>query len=250
VVRSLALSGVCLLIAAPLVGEGLICFILIVPVHLVVAPLSAFITVAVKNARIDHLPRAPGLELLLLLLPFAAALANRAWPPANAEPVTMVDSVIASAPPEAVWRSIDELRFTFNQPAPWLVRLGLPVPVEIRGGGAFVGAQRRVVFSNGVVVASVVGASRPTRLDLQLSTENPGQEFFDHWSVLGNSHFDLEALPDGRTRITHSTTYQPLSFPRWYFEPMEKWLGQKVQRHMIETYARQAFPSGDPVASR
>jgi len=247
-VRALMLSAVCLAIAAPMLGEGLVCFILIVPLHLVIAPLSARAAHQFAASRRRHLPGAPGIQLLLLLVPFGAALSNRLSPPEPAEPVTMVDTVVANAPREAVWRSIDRLQLRFTLPAPWLLRLGLPVPLEIQGGGAYLGAERRVLFSNGTVVAKVVGAEAPQRLDLVLSVEHPGREFFDHWSILGTSRFDLEELPGGRTRITHATTYRPLSFPRWYFGPVERYLGRKVQRYMLEAYARQTFSADERVS--
>ncbi len=248
-VKSLGLSLLCLLIAAPMLGEGFFCLVFILPVHLVISPIAATISSNVLNRRRKALPRVDGVELLLLLLPFGAAVASRMNPPDAVPEVVLVDSVLADAPPEAVWRSIELLQFQFDGTAPLLVRAGLPLPLEIRGGGAFVGAERRVIFSNGTVLARVTRAEAPRSFEVALWVEQSGTEFFDHWSVLGTSRFELEATADGRTRITHSTSYRPLSFPRWYFEPIERHLGARVQRYMLETYAQQAFPSG-PVAGR
>lgn len=249
VLKSLGLSLVCLLVVTPMMREGLLCLVFILPFHLVVSPLTAQLVVILRRTR-RSAPRPDGVELLLLLVPFAAALWSRLNPPDPVAPVILVDSVVADAPPEAVWRSIDRLQLQFTQPAPWLVRAGLPQPLEIRGGGAFVGAERRVVFSNGTVLAKVTRADAPRSFEVALSVEESGTEFFDHWSVLGDSRFELEAMEGGRTRITHSTSYQPLSYPRWYFEPIERYLGRRVQHYMIDTYARQAFPSEVEVAGR
>jgi hypothetical protein len=81
---------------------------------------------------------------------------------------------------------------------------------------------------------------------VELSIENSGREFFDHWVRLGRSTFRLERLPQGRTRIVHATKYWPRLRPRWYWAPVENQLAQVVQAYLLEAYAKQIF--SDPIA--
>ncbi len=154
---------------------------------------------------------------------------------------TYADTIVIDAPPEVVWASIERLHLDFATQAPWVVQ-ALPRPLAIRGGGASVGSERRVIFDNGVVLARVTASDPPRSFEVALSVEQSGREFFDHWSDLETSRFVFEALPDGRTAVTHSTTYRPLAWPRWYFAPAERALGSVLQRHMLEAYAAELFP--------
>jgi len=129
----------CMVVSAPVLGEGLMCMILILPWNLVLAPIVALLTAWISRSLGGH-GRA-----LLLLVPMSALLplldARRSTE--ELPPVELVDSVLVEAPIEQVWSSLEYLRLPLDTPAPLLVRLGLPQPVGIEGGGAFVGAERR-----------------------------------------------------------------------------------------------------------
>lgn len=238
--RALLLSIFCLLIGAPLQGEGAICLIVAVPIAVLTTLLSAFIAAALTR-------RFGRASQLLILLPFAASAYERLHPPPLSSPETISDSVIVQASPEQVWSSIEKLDIRFLKPPPWVTRIGAPVPYALRGGGAHVGAERRVLFSNGVVLATVTQARPGERFDIRLRVEESGREFFDHWMVLGDSSFLLAPLPGGRTQLTHVTTYRPLSSPRWYFRPVERYLGHAIQHYMLEAYAEQHFDAARPL---
>jgi hypothetical protein len=246
---ALKLVLLCMVVAAPALGEGLLCMVLVLPWNVIVAPIVAKLTawISGKLGRRGH-----ALALLLplsCLLPLLDGLSGVEERPL----VELEDAVLVDAPIEEVWSSLEYLRLPFDAPAPLLVKLGLPRPVGIVGGGAFVGAERRVVFDNGTVVARVTRTRPPFEFDIDLSIERPGREFFDHWSTLLDSRFTLEAVDAQHTRVTHRTRYRPNILPRWYFEPVERAGGKLVQRYMLEAYARQLRPSahaGPAVSSR
>lgn len=246
---ALLLSVICLVVATPLLGEGIACLMIVLPWHLVISPGVAGIVGFVTR----RLLRARRAKAAMLVLAFAGNAAAPAVDARLADPdarETFADQVVVDAPQEAVWRSIERLHMDFSTPAPWIVRAALPRPVGIRGGGAGVGDERRVLFDNGVVLATVTASDPPRSFDIDLKVVQSGPEFFDHWAVLERSRFVLDTLPDGRTAITHVTTYRPLAFPRWYFAPVERLLGKLVQRHMLEAYAAEVFPTeAAPMAS-
>jgi hypothetical protein len=238
---ALVLSVICLLVATPLLGESVACLIVIAPWHLVLSPLFG----AVAGFLVRRV-QGPS-RVVLLLLGFGAAAASPVVDRSLADPdarETFADRVIVDAPPDVVWASIDRLQLDFTTPAPWVIAAALPQPLGIRGGGATPGSQRRVLFGNGVVLATVTASDPGRSFDLALTVERSGPEFFDHWAVLDQSQFELEALPDERTAISHVTTYRPLAYPRWYFAPVEHALGGVVQRYMLEAYAAEGFAPG------
>lgn len=247
---SLLLSVVSLLIFAPLAGEGAICIIFIAPWFLVVAPVSAALTAAV--ARWRKRTQQPLAALFLLLLPSGALWLEERFP-TPVEPVTLSNSVIIPAPVEQVWDELAAVDLSVTRRTPVLIRALLPQPLGVAGDGAYVGAERRVTFHNGVVLARVIRSEPPLRFEMDLTVTESGREFFDHWAKLGRSSFVLEPLPDGRTRLTHATSYEPRVTVRWYSEPFERRLGELLQGYVIEAFAEQLFsrgPASSPVAVR
>lgn len=252
---SLAMSVVCVLAAAPIMEEGAVCLVVIAPWVVVLTPLIALL--AGWGLRRLGWDGARGIALLsALVLPVSMTWADvelrRDMPE---EILVFEDSVVVDAPRTAVWASIERLELDLDKGAPWVVRALLPRPIAILGGGAHPGAERRVVFSNGTVVATVTAAEAPSRFDIDLRVEDAGVEFFDHWTNLRDSTFELEELPGGKTRVVHRTRYEALCFPRWYFAPVEEYFGRKLQAHLLEAYADQFFPVPPrderlPVASR
>lgn len=239
--RGLALSACTLLFAAPLMGEGAICLIVIAPWHLVLTPLFALLGAwATRRWQLGPWVKAALAAGLLTLVVVAPRLDARLMDaPA---PITLSDRVVLNASPEAVWASVERLHLDLDGRAPLWMRALLPVPREIRGGGADPGAERRVIFDNGTLLARVVSAEAPRRFEVALSIEDAGSEFFDHWIVLERSTFTFEPLPDGRTAFTHTTTYRPRHAPRWYFAPIERALGGEIQGWLLEEYGRQIGP--------
>lgn len=238
-----------MVVAAPALGEGLLCMVVVLPWNLIIAPLVALLTAWLSGKLGGY---RGGLMLLVPLSCLLPLLDGR--PDGRELPLVEIeDAVLVDAPIEQVWSSLEYLRLPFDTPAPFLVRLGLPQPIGIEGGGTFLGAERRVLFANGTVVARVSRTRPPFEFDIDLSVERPGREFFDHWSRLVDSRFTLEATGRNQTRVTHRTRYRALVFPRWYFEPVERAGARLVQRYMLEAYARQLRPfaeAGPAVSSR
>lgn len=243
---SLLLSVVSMLTFAPLAGEGAICLIYIAPWFLVVAPVSALVTRAVVRRR-RKTPQPLG-PIVLLLIPSGALWLEERFP-TRVEPVTLSNSVVIAAPVEQVWAQLATVDLSVAEQAPALVRALLPRPLGIVGGGAHVGAERRVRFHNGVVVARVIRSEPPLRFEMDLSITDSGQEFFDHWARLGRSVFVLEPLPDGGTRLTHATSYEPRVTVRWYSEPIERRLGQLLQGYALQAFVDQLFTERTPASS-
>lgn len=102
-----------------------------------------------------------------------------------------------------------------------------------------------MVFDNGSLLATVTRSEPPRRFDIDLRVEEAGREFFDHWAQLMDASFSFDALPDGRTRLTHATRYRPRVAPRWYFEPLERFFASKVQGSLLREFGRQRFGAPD-----
>ena len=236
--RAFTLAGLTLLCALPLMGEGVLCLIVLAPWYAVGAPLTAAgVGWAARRYQLGPWAKAAMAATAAALLLGAPALDRPAL--RALAPVTLSDTVVLDAPAQVVWDSVERLHLDLEGDPPVWMRLLLPVPAEIRGGGASPGDERRAVFQNGVVVATVRAADPPHGFEVALSIEDPGREFFDHWVVLQDSTFTFVPLPDGRTAFTHTTTYRPRHAPRAFFQPIEIALGRRMQAYLLDAYARE-----------
>jgi hypothetical protein len=244
VMMALALVG-----GLPFLGEGAACIIVVAPLHLLGAALVGWITGAIIRDRRANRPPGP-IIIGFLLLPAAATWVDGRLPSRPLPAVTIADSVVIDAPREVAWATIADLQLQFPDGASGPIDAAfaalLPRPRALEGGGIAPGSRRRVVFDNGTLLATVTRSEAPRRFDIELRVEQAGREFFDHWAQLMDASFTFDALPDGRTRITHATRYRPRVAMRWYFEPIERFLASKMQGHLLQEFVRQHF--GAPTA--
>jgi hypothetical protein len=240
----LVMGGLALAGGIPILGEGAVCLVAVFPIYVLAVVIVAAITGAIVRHRRGK--RAPGaLTIGLLLLPAAASWVDARLPSRPLPTVTIADSVVIDAPRDAVWATVAHLELGFpdhaTNPTDELLAAMLPRPRALVGDGVAPGSVRRVVFDNGTLLATVTRSEPPRRFDIDLRVVQAGREFFDHWAELIDASFSFDALPDGRTRMTHASRYRPRVAPRWYFEPLERFFASKVQASLLQEFVRQRF---------
>jgi hypothetical protein len=245
--RSMWSGLITVLAPAPLMGQQIVCLIVVVPYVLVAAPLSAFLTrLVLRRFRRG----AQGLGIALLLGGGYTASVIPSQEEREQTVMVLSDSILTPLSREALWASIDELQLSMTGAIPWWQQGLLPTPRRIEGGGASVGSIRTVSFDNGTVQAKVTESNYPSNFSFTLEVTETGPEFLDHYVQLERSTLLFE--PQGHeTLLTHTTWYRPLAFPRWYFEPIELVLGSYLQRQLLTQYQAQVSEApADRVARR
>jgi hypothetical protein len=225
---ALKYTTILLCVVSPVLGEGAVCVLMASPIIYLVVILSVLVGswLIEKNRGVNA----------IAILPFLYAVWD-ARPPEKLPVVTISDSVEMAAPPEVVWETFANLALPLDQPLPFFLRAGFPGPEQILGEGLFVGAERRVIFENGTIVARVDAVNFPHSFHVKLSYEEIGHEFFNRWMILDEATFTLEALPGGRTRVTHQTSYRRMLSPGLYFAPLEEYGAHLLQQYLLEVCA-------------
>jgi hypothetical protein len=227
VVATMKYVTLCLCIVAPMLGEGAVCLAMAAPIVYPVAALTAW---ALTRSRSTSLRCA-------VALPFLLAVVERA--PIDERPIVeLADSAELDVPPDVAWRAIEQLALPLDAKPPLFLRLGFPTPRALLGTGVAPGAERRVVFANGTVVARVTESQPGRRFAVALSYADVGHEFFDRWLMLEDATFSFEPLPGGRTRLVHATHYRRLLAPAFYFGPLEEFGVHQMQRYLLDTFRR------------
>jgi hypothetical protein len=136
--HALLLTGVTLLLGAPLFGEGLICLLMLAPIYLAITIVVAVLARALFRAA------SPAVRAGALIAPWLLFAVDRPVPVGELPIERVRDEVVLAVAPEDVVASIDHLELSIPPPPPGLLRWGLPIAQALHGKGIGVGDQRRL----------------------------------------------------------------------------------------------------------
>jgi len=138
------------------------------------------------------------------------------------------DRLLINAPATAVWNYV--VSFPAINPAPdyWLTKVGLPSPLATTCQGAFVGAARECIFTDGLIFRERVSEITPARLLTFEIVEQPSNpELLGHLT-LHRGQFQLIENNDGTTTLIGRSWYTLHMRPLWYFD----WWTRDVTSHV------------------
>lgn len=229
-VDAILLTFVGLAAAAIILGEGVVCLVIVSPA------LYVFIFCGVLLGRIWFRPNYSKLQLTIFPLFTMLTLGESVY---HAEEQAVVtDRIMIHAPPAKVWPHV--LAFP-EIPDPldyWIFRLGLPYPTTTTNGGNFVGADRRCIFSNGVVIKERVAefvANEKLTFDIAEQPTDP--EAYGH-ITLHRGQFILQDNHDGTTTLIGSSWYTLHVRPRWYFDLWTRDMSRAVHLRVMNHIKR------------
>ena len=223
--------------------EGLVCLVL-------AAPLGAAMALAGGGigrylAQTGHRRGRPLLSLALLPAVFAM---DAALPPAI--PLETHYSIEIDAPTAPVWRAVIGAE-PIGPPPAWLATSGIAYPVRSQIEGSGVGASRVGVFSTGLAQERVTAWEPERTLAVEVLTQPPAMTEMSPYHHVHAPHvldyfqtttmrFDLEALPNQRTRLTLHAHHILRLDPVLYWQPMVLWAIEANVNRVLHTIASQA----------
>jgi hypothetical protein len=138
------------------------------------------------------------------------------------------DRLLINAPATAVWNYVVSFPAINAAPDYWLNKVGLPSPLATTCQGAFVGAARECIFTDGLIFKERVSEIRPARLLTFEIVEQPSNpELLGHLT-LHRGQFQLIENNDGRTTLIGRSWYTLQMRPLWYFD----WWTRDVTSHV------------------
>jgi len=127
-----------------------------------------------------------------------------------------------------VWNYVVSFPAINAAPNYWLNKVGLPSPLATTCQGAFVGAARECIFSDGLVFKERVSNITPVRLLTFEIVEQPSNpELLGHLT-LHRGQFQLIDNNDGTTTLIGRSWYTLHMRPLWYFD----WWTRDVTSHV------------------
>jgi hypothetical protein len=138
------------------------------------------------------------------------------------------DRIRIDAPANQVWNYVVSFPAIDAAPNYWLNKMGLPSPLATTCQGAFVGAARECIFSDGLVFKEKVSEITPARLLTFEIVEQPSNpELFGHLT-LHRGQFQLIDNNDLTTTLIGRSWYTLHMRPLWYFD----WWTRDVTSHV------------------
>jgi hypothetical protein len=186
-----------------------------------------------------------GLPVALVLLLPISLWAEAKLTPRHA-PATIETSRVLAMTPNIAWASAAFFEDT-DEERSTLLRLGLPAPMGTSGRQDEVGAIVRCLYEDAHITKRMTQVDRGKVLAFDV-IEQSGIE--DRSIQLLRGAFHFEGMPDGRTRVTLSSTYEPLLDARLYWRPIERAVCRALHRHILDGMEKRALRGVPVVASR
>lgn len=196
---------VCVLMAAPLIAAGL--------------ALGALLGFLFRKYVLDKSKARRSIKLIVLvLMPLFLAGANWVEQPARRIPrtETFTTTLRVDAEPERVWEQLKSVD-SIGGSKPFLLRIGLPVPVSCSLEGEGVGARRVCYFDSGYIAERVTAWKPPVLMGLEITESKlPGR----HWLSFKDASYEIRR--EGNvTVVVRKTTIISRLYPAWYWRPLE-----------------------------
>lgn len=226
--------------------EGVLCLIMGAPVVVLSHAFSFVLTTKAIQALRKGGRETMVSAALLLLIP---AYQSAAQIPLTAE---RVESTVIEidAPAERIWPLLFNLPSVPSPNHP-LLAAGVAHPVAVRSAATTVGARRECVLSTGIMPETITVVEQNRLLRFAVGETPPpvrevnpfGEVHAAHehgYFTVHDGEFQLESLPNGRTRVTGTSRYAYRLYPELYWGLWCDHLVDQIHRSVIEEIKRQA----------
>lgn len=245
-------SLVILVITMLLNIEGSICWIMIYPFFAILAGLGGLIAYYIKKGRAKNMsndndfgkPTTLNMSLLFLLPAFAGYVeGEKTLTPRH---FNMSEEVIIAASPKEVWKElthINELE-SKEKTGSFSGMLGFPRHLRTVLDTPAIGGKRIAIYEKGLYFKETISQYEPEHLmalDIKTDPKNIPPTVMDEHILIGGKHIDiledvykLEALPDGKSRLTLSTHFYINTPFNWYSGIWAHYLMKDILQEELE----------------
>jgi hypothetical protein len=226
----------CLAVLLVTGAEGGVCVLMALPVILIGLAIGGFCGYFFKRLVIDKSRMPQTIKLIALLItPFALMGANAAEKPSRdcVRSETFISSITIDSEPEEVWKAIKSVEH-LDLPKPFLMKIGLPVPLRCELHREEVGGKRICYFDSGYIEETIVEWNFPLSMKMEITeTRLPGR----HWLSFKDCSYELNRRGD-RTILIRKTTINSRLQPAWYWRSLEG-LGVQTEHDYLFDYLRE-----------
>lgn len=222
--------------------EGWACWIMILPIFLVLSSLggatAGYIRIR-KSKKLDKLQLS-----LALVLPFLISPVEQAIGP-KLSTFKAVTSIEINAPDSIIWNNVTRVRkISANEDEGTINKwLGIPRPVEAELNYEGVNAERKAIFTGGLIFTEIVTEYKHQKymtFSIQPNTGEIPSTTFDEHILIGGKYFDvltgtyeLEQLSNGRYRLHLWSEFEVNTTFNFYSGLWGSWIMKDIQNNIL-----------------
>jgi len=223
-----------LLLAAVLLGEGVVCILVSAPIFYAVGAIIVFILALVNKDRkdsdedtLDSGMFAFGILLLLMMSGLYGDIQKK--------PMQQVSMTKIVAGDLSLARLDEQVDLMANLPR--FFDLGFPKPLDMKGEGTGIGDFRKVAFKSTTKGVGTLNLKIVERQKNKIVFKAVADDtHISHWMSWNTVTVTLNTLPKGDTEIKWTSTFQCELGPAWYFVPVERYAVKLSSSHLLNTY--------------
>lgn len=181
--------------------------------------------------------------LLFWLIPRAGGVIEGR--PRGNRPESVSTEIVIPAPIARCWDAIMFYEEVTHEP-PLILRIGLAHPLYTIGVSRKPGDVKTCVYNKGRITKRITAVADRSLLEFEVIEQRIGYE--RDVRLIGGS-FRLEPLGPDSTRVTLTTTYEPLLGPRFCWRPGERLAVHLLHRHVLEGMRLKSISGGGLVSA-
>jgi hypothetical protein len=231
----------CTAILVAIGAEGYVCVLMSAPLIAVGLAFGALFGWLFRTRVIDKSPHATTLTLLaLLVLPGLLMGANSAERESRRtlRTQTVTDVLLLDTSPESIWNGLKSMDH-IEANKPFLMKIGLPVPVSCKTEGEGLGGKRTCYFESGYIEEKIVEWNPPNSMKFEITASDvPGRP----WLTFKDASYEIRQ-DQVHTTVTRNTTIISRLSPAWYWKRLEA-LGVHTEHRYLFEALEQKFSKG------
>lgn len=225
---------------------GVFCALVLIGIAMVPLVVGALLGHGLRTVfrRLGYDLRKPLVLGIAALLSLSAALLERMMS-TPASLVTISTSGDINRPIDICFSSVQFYEEVRHKP-PLILRIGLAHPLRTEGSSLRVGDRKTCIYNKGRLVKETTNVRAPELMEFNIIEQQIG---YERDVRLTSGSFVLTPLTAESTRVTLTTTYQPLLGPRWAWAWSEAYAVHTLHSHVLEGMRRDAKSTGEAAAS-
>lgn len=217
-------------------AEGWVCVLMATPLIVLGLAIGSLCGYLFRRHIIDRSRFPQTMKCIALLFtPLLLLGANTAERPLRSalRTETFVTSQVLNAEPDQVWQALKSVE-SIDAPRPFLLRIGLPVPVRCELEGESVGSKRICYFDSGHIEERITEWNPPFSMKMQVTEAKlPGR----HWLSFQDASYEIRKQGSS-TLVIRKTTINSRLQPAWYWRRLEELGVQTEHDYLFESVRR------------
>lgn len=216
-----------LLMSSILLGEGLVCIIIMAPIFYMVAGMIVLMINLLKKQDKTKL----NAYIIIPVLFIVAQGYEISTPPKTLNVTTTME--VSGHHDLANFNATPD----FLKDYPNFFKIGFPKPIAIKGKGIAIGNYRKIEFKSNTKGIGTL------HLEIKDKTENSitfkvveDNTHIAHWLTWKEMRVSIENHKNNTSTITWTTFFNCDLGPSWYFEPTEKYGVEVMNEHLINSF--------------